>query len=98
MWYQDPTLESGGRVLKGVAYFSLLSPDLERACVDGRLEARGTGRPKLAVHRDTVLVLDQVVPDEGPPRSVTVVRRYTIDAGPCVWMPTRSPPTSDQRR
>lgn len=88
VWYQDPVLESGGRLLKGTAFLSLLSPDLGRACVDARVEAPGIGRPRVSFHEDSVLVLDQVVPAEGPPRAVTVVRKYTVETGACSWLPT----------
>ncbi len=94
LWYQDPTWESEGRILKGVAYLSLLSPDLSTVCVDARLEAPGLGRPRLALAGDTVMVLDQVVPKDGPPRAVTVVRRYSISRGDCTPLPTTGSSTA----
>jgi hypothetical protein len=90
VWYQDPTWESGGKILKGIAYLALLSPDLSQACVDGRVEAPGIDRVRLTIHADTVLVLDQVV-GEGPRAGVkSVVRRYRFDDRDCSWLSTKS--------
>jgi hypothetical protein len=88
VWYQDPRLEGGGRILKGVAFLSAITPDGSRACVDARVEAPGSARPRLDVRGDTILVLDQVIPSAGPPRVTTVVRRYRFDTSACQWLPT----------
>jgi hypothetical protein len=88
VWYQDPHFENGGRVLKGVAFLSIVTRDGSRACVDAAVEAPGSGRPRLDVKGDTVLVLDQVVPAGGEPRVTTVVRRYLLDTSECEWLPT----------
>lgn len=88
IWYQDPVIESRGRILKGVAFLSILSPDLRRACVDARIEAPGIGRPRLGLAGDTVLVLDQVVSAAAPDRATTVVRKYPLDRSTCQWVST----------
>src|ERR1043166_245471 len=88
VWYQDPRLEGGGRILKGIAFLSAVTKDGSRACVDARVEAPGSGRPRLDASGDTILVLDQVVPSAGPPRVTTVVRRYLFDTSACDWLPT----------
>ncbi len=88
VWYQDPHFENGGRVLKGVAFLSIVTRDGSRACVDAAVEAPGSGRPRLDVKGDTILVLDQVVSTTGEPRVTTVVRRYLFDTSECEWLPT----------
>lgn len=88
VWYQDPSWESDGRIMKGVAYLSVLSQDLSRVCVDARVEAPGNSRPRLAMHRDTLYALDQVILDRDPPESMTIIRRYLLDAADCTWFPT----------
>jgi len=85
VWQQDPTLESNGRILKGTAYVTVVTPDLRSACVDARFEAPGIGRANLSVHNDTLLVLDQVVPEESE-RSMTVVRKYVLNTSGCRWV------------
>ena len=91
MWYQDPTLEPGGQVLKGTAFLSLFSADLSRVCVDGRIDAPGIDRPRIGFHDDSVLVLDQVVPADGPSRAVTVIRKYVLKPEGCSWLLTAPP-------
>lgn len=71
------------------AYLSLLSPALDRACVDGIVPYPEEGQPRIAVHGDTVYALDQVLVDGTPPRTRTVVRRYRIDDAGCDWRSTR---------
>jgi hypothetical protein len=88
VWYQDPHFENGGRVLKGVAFLSIVTRDGSRACVDAAVEAPGSGRPRLDVKGDTILALDQVVSTTGEPRVTTVVRRYLLDTSECEWLPT----------
>ncbi len=90
VWYQDPSWESEGRIMKGVAYLSVISPDLNRVCVDARVEAPGNARPRLAMHGDTLYSLDQVILERDPPESISVIRRYLIDTAECTWLPTSS--------
>lgn len=91
VWYQDPSWESDGRIMKGVAYLSIISPDLSSVCVDTRVEAPGNSRPRLAMHRDTLYSLDQVILETDPPESITVIRRYLIEASGCTWFSTKRP-------
>lgn len=91
VWYQDPRWEPG-RILRSTAYLSVLSPDLSRACVDARLSAPGSGRTHLTMADDQVLLLDQVVVQQGAsPQVRSVVRRYSIDIGACEWLETTKP-------
>jgi hypothetical protein len=99
IWHGDLNPERrAGRVqqVAGVAYLTLVSADLERACVDARLEALGTGKARVTVHRDTVLSLDQV-PDAANNRASTVVRKYVLDDHGCRWLPTARKPMSAGR-
>ena len=89
IWYQDAVLESNGQLLKGTAFLSIIQPDLTKACVDARIEAAGSGRPRIAMVGDTVLVLDRIQ-SGAPPRVRTVIRRYTLDSSTCSWLATRS--------
>jgi hypothetical protein len=91
IWFQDPTFSDGGRVFEGVAFLTLLSPDLRRVCVDTRVEAPGTGRARLAVSGDSVFVLDQVPTNESIGASYTVVRKHLIDSSTCRWIRIAAP-------
>lgn len=93
LWYQDGTTEDPAKPnagLLGTAYITVLAPDLRSACVDGRLDAPGTGRPRLAFANDTLYSLDQVLEEaaSGQARVRTVVTRYVVDTGQCQWYPT----------
>lgn len=93
LWYQDGTTEDAANPkadLQGTAYVTVLAPDLRSACVDGRIDAPGSGRPRLAFSNDTLYSLDQVLegPELGRGRVRTVVRRYVVDTGNCEWYPT----------
>lgn len=89
VWYQDPIWESDGKILKGIAYLSLLSPDLSRACVDGKMEAPGINRVRLTLQGDTIAVLDQIIGEQGEGKVRSVIRRYRIDQADCTWLATR---------
>lgn len=96
VWYQDPRKDSSG-LYRSRAYLSVLSPDLQRACVDAELAGSGSERAILAVQDDYVHLLDQVVGDRGAGSEVrSVVRRYSIDTSQCKWLATSRPviPTS----
>jgi hypothetical protein len=90
VWHGDLNVERrNGRVqqIAGITYLTLLSADLGLACVDARLEAPGTAKPRIAVHRDTVLSLDQIAEVKSN-RAVTVIRRYALADDGCEWLPT----------
>lgn len=89
IWYVD-SHRAPGRVLRGVAYLSVLSPDLKSACVDAELTAPGSGRARLTVFKDDVVLLDQVIEQTtGEPRVRSVLRRYSIDTESCRWATTK---------
>lgn len=95
VWYQDPSQDSSG-VFLSRAFLSVLSPDLQRACVDAQVYGPGSGKAVLAVHNDQVHLLDQVVLHRESKSVVqTVIRKYSIDTDQCRWLGTsapRSPP------
>jgi hypothetical protein len=86
VWFQDPTFRQSGRVFEGIAHLTLLSVDLQRACIDARVEAPGTDRARLAVSGDSVFVLDQVAANGGGGSIHTVVRKYLLDVSTCRWV------------
>ena len=86
VWFQDPTFKQSGRIFEGIAYLTLVSADLQRACIDTRVEALGTDRARLAVSGDSVFVLDQVAADGGAGSIHTVVRKYLLDLSTCRWV------------
>jgi len=93
-WFQDATTESAARPnaeIQGSAYISVLDSTLQRACVDGTVEAPGTGRTRLTFSRDTLFSLDQAVEGSlaGNARVRTVVRKYSLDLAGCRWISTR---------
>ncbi len=80
IWYQDPWFENNYSVLKGVAFISILDKTLRRACVDARVETPGLERPRIAMHGDTLLVLDQVLAEGADQRVQSVVGRSWTEA------------------
>jgi hypothetical protein len=86
VWFHDPVFEHNGRVFKGVAFLSLISPDLRRVCIDTRVKAPGTDRTRLTVSGDTVFVHDQVAAAGIGGAMRTVVRKYRIDQRTCCWV------------
>jgi hypothetical protein len=93
IWYEDNSVR-GTRPghpgqFTGRAYLSLLSADGRMVCVDVEVPFPGSHWPRLAFARDTVYALDQVVPDIGPPRVYSVVRRYALDDKSCKWLSTK---------
>ena len=89
IWYQDPWFENNSSVLKGVAFISILDKTLRRACVDARVETPGLERPRIAMHGDTLLVLDQVLAEGADQRVQSVVGRFIVDTRDCTWLATR---------
>ena len=92
IWHGDNSAEARGTDLinfTSEAFISILSPDRTRACADSRLPVPGSGWPRIAVARDTLYVLDQVVPEHGPLRASSVVRRYVASSAKCHWLPVR---------
>ncbi len=87
VWYQDPWFED--KVLKAVAFVTILDRNLARACVDVRIEAPGLERPRIAMQGDTLLVLDQRETGGAEPRVESVVGRFIIDTTQCTWLATR---------
>lgn len=92
VWHEDNsavrTRKGQPGAFSGRAYLSILSPNGAAACVDAEVPFPGSHWPRLAFARDTVFALDQVVPDSGPPRVYSVVRRYALDDEHCDWLPT----------
>jgi hypothetical protein len=84
--FQDPTFEQGGRVFMGVAWLTLISSDLTRACVDTRVESPGSERARVTVSGDSIFVLDQVADEQLSGSARTVVRKYLIDRTSCRWI------------
>ena len=66
-------------------FVSLLSRDLQRACIDERLPLTGESQPWLAFRGDTLFALEQVT--EGSDRVRTIVRRFTPAPERCTWQP-----------
>lgn len=71
-------------------YVSVLSADLESACVDALVPRGGDLQAVTSFHGDTLFVLDRRVVDAG--RLQTWVLIYELDTSGCEWLPTtRSP-------
>jgi hypothetical protein len=75
--------------LGGRAFATILSPDLRMACLDGVVPTARDARPFFAVQGDTLLVLEQLVPDGQGAGVRTVVKRYGVSANACDWIPIR---------
>lgn len=73
------------------AWISVVSADLDSACVDAELQFPGSDWPRVTVRGDTVFALDQSESATDSLRSVTVVRRYLLDLSSCDWLPTARP-------
>lgn len=67
----------------GQLYVSLLSPDLERVCLDLEVPLDPEARPVIGFEADTLLVLQRVIrPDLGVD---TFIVRYRLDPEGCEW-------------
>lgn len=93
LWYQDNTAQPVGRgdwSLSGTAYLTLVSPDLQRACIDTEIDFPGTDWPRFGFSRDTLLGLDQVGLPTDSFALRTVIRKYTVSSIGCDWRTVRS--------
>jgi hypothetical protein len=79
----DLTLD--GTDVSAEGYVTVLSADLEAACVDARIPLSGTGRPVFAFRGDTLLVLEQRL---AAGDAESVLRSYRLDTAGCTWRPT----------
>ena len=75
--------------ISGRAFLSVISPDRTQACLDAEIPFPGTSWPRVAMHGDTLLTLDLVPAGPDSLDMVPVVRRYTVDASECDWVPVR---------
>ena len=89
LWHQENAIDESFREprFSGTAHLSILSADLQRACVDAPVDFPGTDLPRITVHGDTVYTLDQVA-NTGSTTVVSVVRRYLVTTTGCRWLPT----------
>lgn len=100
LWHQQNRIEQTGEQYKffGQDFMTLLSADRRRACVDASIPFPGSEWPRLSVHGDTVLALDQIIAGKDSTRGVSVIRRYQIADTHCTWLPVQPrharPPTS----
>lgn len=74
-------------VLAADVYVGVLSPDLERACVDTKLHVSPDARPMETFRGDTLFLLDRRI-TEGE-RLETWIVLYRIDTSRCDWLATR---------
>jgi hypothetical protein len=89
LWHQENHVQQSGRLYKffGQDFLTLLSADRRRACVDASIPFPGSEWPRLSVHGDTVLALDQIMAGKDSSRGVSVIRRYQIADSHCTWLP-----------
>lgn len=81
----DPSARNSQTI--GRAYVSVLSAGLDSACVDGEVPYPLPIYPRLAVHQDTILQLDQYLVPGSRSRVQTVVRKYVVNTSACEWLP-----------
>lgn len=81
--YDHKVTENGN--ITSTIFLTLLSQDLERACVDGRVPIHGAGIPFVAFRGDTLFAVQQKVAQG---RAVTFVKSFKIDDTSCDWLPT----------
>lgn len=92
IWYQDPFRDEDG-IIRSRAYLSVLTSDLQRACVDAEVFAPASGRAILEFQGGRLYLLDQVVGSEQPVPAVrTIVRRFRVDTSSCRWIEPRTAP------
>lgn len=75
----------GGR-LSDDGYLSVLSPQLDRACVDTRLPVEPEVRPRTAFRADTLFVFDRRLNGE---RMQSWIKAYRLSTSGCQWLDTR---------
>lgn len=90
LWHQDNgVINTGPRPrLYGAAYISVLAADRRKVCLDTYLPFPGTDWPRIAMHGDTLLALDQIAAGANADTVNTVIRRYRIDTSRCAWQKT----------
>jgi hypothetical protein len=91
LWYQQNRVVQSGTQVKflGDAYLTLLAANRRSACVDTRLPFPGSDWPRLAVHGDTLLAMDQIMTGKDSLKATTVLRRYLVQDTKCKWIPIR---------
>jgi hypothetical protein len=94
--HQDWTLLSRETIpppSSATVWVSLLSSDLERACVDTQLSDSKDAKPMEAFRGDTIFQLERrIVDDEGAAvEAETWLRIVRIDPAGCDWIPARPP-------
>lgn len=97
--HYDQGVESvTSRRIEAEVYVSLLSADLDRACVDRRVPTADAAQPVLQLRGDTLFLLQQEVgEDQG--RARTFVEAFRVSTAGCEWRPTvRTPPTGSSER
>ena len=82
-FHLDVTVD--GRLITADGFLSVLSKELDRACIDIPFRFQRDGRPVVAFRGDTLLVLEQRLVSDQSARSV--VRSYRIDTSGCDWIP-----------
>jgi len=72
-------------------WVSVVSPDLERACVDARLPVSRDAESVEAIRGDTLFQFDRRIVGQktAHPRLQTWIRTYLVRTGDCDWLPTR---------
>ncbi len=66
-------------------YVSVLSAELDRACVDARLPLPEDAKPAIGFEGDRLLVLDQALTDDLD--VAPYLLRIDVDASECAWTP-----------
>lgn len=85
--HYDQTLTSvAARQVEIETYLSLLSADLDEACVDRPIPVAQANQPRMAIKNDSLFVLQQEVV-EGAPRARSFVEIYEISPRGCEWQP-----------
>lgn len=80
--FDSEYLESGR--LQTTVYVSVVSADLQRACVDGRVDAPSLQMPNPYFSADTLWIQTAHV-EQGKPRYAATA--YVIDTSACEWLP-----------
>jgi hypothetical protein len=73
----------------GDAFLTLLASDRRTACVDTSIPFPGAESPRISVHGDTLLALDQIASGRDSLRSVSVIRKYQVSDDHCKWVPIK---------
>lgn len=81
--YFDQVLE--GPLVRATGHVSVVSPDFQSACVDGRLDVSEDVVPRIAMRGDTLVTVEQVM--LGDQHAATIVRSHVLDMQHCTWLP-----------